>query len=136
MEEGLSVNSAKLLEKWAHAILSFSPFLLDYFVTGTGSNPPNTKRKTRGQCKYPGLASLSSAHTELALLFSACVQLHVCHLGKPEDFSDTLTQNSHGNNFLKLSHNLIMDLYTKRGRVLGRNAGIRNGDCIGNCNGN
>lgn len=47
MEEGLFVYSAKLFEKWAHAILSFPPFLLDYFVTGTGSNLPNRERKTQ-----------------------------------------------------------------------------------------
>lgn len=65
---------------------------------------------------------MSSASTKLASLLSVpaiCVS--------SGNFSENLTQNSHGNNFLKQSHNLIVDLYTKRGRGLGRNAGIRSG---------
>lgn len=33
-------------DKWTSAILSFPPFHLDYFVTGTGSNLPNMEIKT------------------------------------------------------------------------------------------
>lgn len=61
-----------------------------------------------GGCRQPSLAAVSSAHTGLALLPSVldeCVSS-----GRAEDFFETLTQNSHGNNSLKESHILLMEL--------------------------